>query len=639
MKNESGRSGRTYINPVYKRSFPDPFVLKHSGEYFAFCTGVWTDGRVFGVLRSPDLVTWTEIGGAMERLETDAPFYWAPEVTYHDGKFYLYYSVGNETLMELRVAVSDRPDGGYVDSGHKLTAQDFAIDAHVFTDDDGSRYLFYATDFLEHTHIGTGTVVDRMIDSFTLEGNPKPVTRARYDWQVYDPARKEKGGVRWHTVEGPFVLKRKGVYFEMFSGGNWQNTTYGVSFAMTHDLKTEDEWVQFCDGETVLPILRTLPGEVVGPGHNSVVRGPNNRELYCVYHSWTDDGRVLSIDRMDFAGDRIFIKGPTTSGQPEPYKPTIAGFAEADWTAEGSWNLNQSLAKSESGERSRLKLIRDFPYFLCEFGFQVGEGIAGFELVSSNGRIARFGFVQSGSSIVVDDGERTETIHLPGDFTPKSFNSTRIYWDGANISIELNGLPLFKTSFIAPSARLSLFAENGAVEFAGFELTEGFQDLFEDESPVGWESLSGSLLSAARDGELELSPEENSTLLITKGLAHREYESAINLRTIDYIADSADYGVIILDSEGKILFRISLSGERGRCFDAEENLLLAFTLPGWYMPQTYFQFRLLILSDSLTFEIEGTELFALPSPGTETRVAIYCTNTSVFLEMARLTVL
>ena len=97
---------RKYLNPVYPNSFPDPFVLKFRGEYFAYCTDFAADGKVFGVLRSRDLIDWQEIGGAMHRLENDAPFYWAPEVTYHNGKFYLYYSVGNETLMEIRVAVS-----------------------------------------------------------------------------------------------------------------------------------------------------------------------------------------------------------------------------------------------------------------------------------------------------------------------------------------------------------------------------------------------------------------------------------------------------------------------------------------------------------------------------------------------------
>src|SRR5688500_1954654 len=92
-----------YLNPVYSKSFPDPFVLKLGGDYYAYCTGFAPDGKVFGVLHSRDLVSWTEVGGAMEPLENSSPYYWAPEVTCDNGKFYLYYSVGNEVLMELRV--------------------------------------------------------------------------------------------------------------------------------------------------------------------------------------------------------------------------------------------------------------------------------------------------------------------------------------------------------------------------------------------------------------------------------------------------------------------------------------------------------------------------------------------------------
>jgi hypothetical protein len=29
-----------------------------------------------------------------------------------------------------------------------------------------------------------------------------------------------KGGVKWHTIEGLSVLKRKGMYYQMYSGGN-----------------------------------------------------------------------------------------------------------------------------------------------------------------------------------------------------------------------------------------------------------------------------------------------------------------------------------------------------------------------------------------------------------------------------------
>src|SRR5438270_10925840 len=134
---------RTYLNPIYNHSFPDPYVLKFRGEYFAYCTGFARDGRVFGVLHSRDLVNWTELAGAMPPVESCGPLYWAPEVTYHNGRFYLYYSTGNEILMELRVAVSDRADSDFEDVGKTLTLQDFAIDAHVFGDDDGIWYVFY----------------------------------------------------------------------------------------------------------------------------------------------------------------------------------------------------------------------------------------------------------------------------------------------------------------------------------------------------------------------------------------------------------------------------------------------------------------------------------------------------------------
>jgi GH43 family beta-xylosidase len=324
---------KIYTNPVYDASFPDPFVLRHEGEYFAFCTGHANDGRIFGMLRSSDLVSWEEMPGAMEPLAAgvaEGELYWAPEVSFYDGIFYLYYSVGNEKLMHIRVATAAEPQGPYVDAGQKLTTQDFAIDPHIFVDDDGSRHMFYATDFLEYSHIGTGTVVDRLIDPFKLAGDPRPVTRAMFDWQVYDPARKEKGGVRWHTVEGPFVLKRKNIYFEMFSGGNWQNISYGVGYAVSDSLYGDGEWAQQVDGTDTLPLLRTVPEKVIGPGHNSVVVGPNGRDLFCVYHRWQDKKRVMCIDRMDFAGgDRLFVVGPTWEPQPAPSLASAEGFEEA----------------------------------------------------------------------------------------------------------------------------------------------------------------------------------------------------------------------------------------------------------------------------------------------------------------------
>lgn len=183
MTADDRRDGEaTCLNPVYSRSCPDPFVLKHRGECWCYATGFWHDGRCFGVLHSRGLVTWRDVGGAMEPLPGGHTCYWAPEVWYENGRFLMYYSVGNGERRQIRVAVAAHPAGPFTDSGHVLTRKEFAIDARIFRDDDSTRYLYYATDFLSHTHIGTGTVCDRLLDPFTLAGEPRPVTRARYDW-------------------------------------------------------------------------------------------------------------------------------------------------------------------------------------------------------------------------------------------------------------------------------------------------------------------------------------------------------------------------------------------------------------------------------------------------------------------------
>src|SRR5438045_7476544 len=133
-----------YLNPVHPRPCPDPFVLKHLNEYWCYCTGFWHDGRCFGVLHSRDLIHWRELGGALAPLDQESTCYWAPEVCYENGLFLMYYSVGNEERMQIRVARADHPAGPFTDCGVRLTTEEFAIDPHVFADDDGTRWLFYA---------------------------------------------------------------------------------------------------------------------------------------------------------------------------------------------------------------------------------------------------------------------------------------------------------------------------------------------------------------------------------------------------------------------------------------------------------------------------------------------------------------
>lgn len=651
----------TYTNPVYPHSFPDPFVLKFCGEYFAYCTGFSPDGRVFGVLKSCDLVTWHEAGGAMRPLDHGPPFYWAPEVTYDNGKFYLYYSVGNEALMEIRVAVSEKPDGGFIDSGKILTSEEFAIDAHVFADKGGRCYLFYATDFLEYTHIGTGTVVDEMIDHFTLAGNPRPVTRAKYDWQIYDPNRAEKGGVRWHTVEGPFVIERKGIYYEMFSGGNWKNVSYGVSFAIADDIGRDEEWQQFSDGEKVFPILRTLPGKVTGPGHNCVIRGPNNRELYCVYHSWVKDERVLAIDRMDFVGKRIFISGATYTPQAAPYPPAHIDFFDAeslsgDWQANGNWSLTAGQAIAEISDDGELICRQKSAHFLCEFSLRLlaapdENSGGGFCLRSETENTLEFLICPNKGRVEITffwNGEKKEqSFDLPGDFSFNSFHLLRVEVDGAWVKVLLdeNTVRFEKTltNVSTFSSGISLRAVNMRAAFAGFALTNGFEELFApsaaaDPELCGWKKLTDAGDWRIEEQQLFLTSREAVEMIVSKGRPYKNYEFAANIRLLSHESELA-FGFLLLNDEEGMIRRFGIERESAGYYLSTEDRQNRFPLPDNFAPTNYHQFRFLCTGDTIRLQMDEIVLGEVSVPEAETRIGVFCQNSVIALDMVRLTVL
>ena len=144
---------RTYQNPVFAGDMPDPSVRKFGKYYYAFGTtgaGRMPDGRIFSMLRSENLVDWEELGGALVQPTNNHGYqYWAPEITEHRGKYYLYYAMGGvETeRFALRVGTSSKPQGPYVDAGVVLSdceSNRFTIDPFPFRDDDGQWYLFYA---------------------------------------------------------------------------------------------------------------------------------------------------------------------------------------------------------------------------------------------------------------------------------------------------------------------------------------------------------------------------------------------------------------------------------------------------------------------------------------------------------------
>ena len=102
----------------------DPFLMRHNGKYYIYCTtenseklqspnafNTEKDGRDgFYVYQSEDLVHWGNKGLCLSKENVIGDkWFWAPEVSYYNGKFYMVYSANEHPA----IAVSDSPTGPF----------------------------------------------------------------------------------------------------------------------------------------------------------------------------------------------------------------------------------------------------------------------------------------------------------------------------------------------------------------------------------------------------------------------------------------------------------------------------------------------------------------------------------------------
>lgn len=457
-----------YTNPVYPRDFPDPFVLRHGGIYYAYGTGISDDQRRFPILSSRNLVDWEPHGGALEPLDQPGlEEYWAPEVAYREGRFSMYYSTGQTENPDhhMRLAVADHPLGPWEDAGVDLTPHEiFAIDGHPFQDPaDGQWYLFYARDELEAPFAGTGIVVDRLIAMDRLEGKPRPVLRPYAEWQVFELQRAVKQGLDWYTIEGPFVLRVDGRYVCFYSGGRYENPNYGVGYA--HADHPLGPWVDDSNREAPL-ILRTIPNHVLGPGHNSVVIGPDLVSQYIVYHGWDLEGtgRYPRIDPLLWDGWRPKCDGASSDARPAPRMPDLIAWFGEEGSCAGL-ALPPGCEQTSDGvrvsERGPLTLGEPVENFVLETAASVEHPDAewGVGLGDCEVRVGR-GVLRIGG----------QEAPLPADFRPEALHHLRVRRTGSELVATLEAFPTL-TARISPDPAVPALSASAGAVFSHVALT------------------------------------------------------------------------------------------------------------------------------------------------------------------------
>lgn len=198
------------VTPVH-----DPSLIRQGNTWYSFSSdsnGTPTDAFL-NIRCSIDLTSWKNCGSVFTQippwLATAVPGagrLWAPDVSYFNGKYHIYYAGSTTGSQQSVIGLAtnttlDRSDPAYawIDNGIVLASHwgdDFnAIDPNILVDVDGRVWLTYGSYWsgIKQREIDPGTGL--------LAANST----------VYSLAQRPK--VKNDPIEGPFLIHRGGYYY------------------------------------------------------------------------------------------------------------------------------------------------------------------------------------------------------------------------------------------------------------------------------------------------------------------------------------------------------------------------------------------------------------------------------------------
>jgi beta-xylosidase len=300
------QTGKTSGIPVFEGWYADPEAIVYGNECWIFPTysDFYEKQDHFDAFSSKDLVTWEKHPSVLKKEDISwaEKAMWAPSVIHANGKYYFFFGANdiqsNEETGGIGVAVADRPEGPYKDAlGKPLIGKIIngaqPIDQFVFRDDDGTYYMYYGG----WGHCNVVKLSEDLLSLVPFE-----------DGQTYKSVTPEG------YVEGPFMMKKDGKYYFMWSEGGWTGPDYRVAYAISDS--------PFGPFKRIDTILQQDPSIANGAGHHSVIRDRKG-DYYIVYHRRPNgdthgNHRHTCIDKLEF----------DENGYIKPVKITVEGVAK-----------------------------------------------------------------------------------------------------------------------------------------------------------------------------------------------------------------------------------------------------------------------------------------------------------------------
>jgi arabinan endo-1,5-alpha-L-arabinosidase len=268
------------ITPVH-----DPVIIKAEDTYYVFCTG-----STIPIRRSTDLLRWNlsfppvaliEIPEWARKLIPGQSDIWAPDISYYNNKFHLYYAVStfgsNTSVIGLATNTTlDREDEDYewVDEGIVISSTAGSnyncIDPNLIMDADGVPWLAFGSFWtgikMRRLDFATGKLSDEDDTLYSLAQRPDPPD----------------------AIEAPFIIRKDDFYYLFVSfdfccqgAASTYHVMVGRSEAVTGPYVDRDGVEMLKGGGTQV----TFPTDRwKGPGHNAILQ--DNGVDYIVYHAY-----------------------------------------------------------------------------------------------------------------------------------------------------------------------------------------------------------------------------------------------------------------------------------------------------------------------------------------------------------------
>ncbi|MCW3107115.1 MAG: Beta-xylosidase [Segetibacter sp.] len=319
---------------------PDPSIVKIGDTYWASATtSNWMPA--YPILKSPDMVHWTTQGYIFNKLPDWADYYfWAPEITYDNGKVYVYYAAhkkgGN---LCLGIASADKPEGPYKDHGPMMCEEVGSIDAFPMRDENGRLFLVWKED---------ANSVNKPTPIWAMEMNEQRTALIGEKHELF------RNKIAWeeNLVEGVSMIKHGEYFYALYAAAGCCGVgcTYVVGVARAKKLL--GPW----EKDPVNPVLKSNE-QWICPGHGTAIE--KDGRYYFLHHAYdkktnafTGRQGLLSEFRFTPDGWVKFVNIPEPIAKPTP---VIDDFNDRTLSVNWQWSVFQKDIKYKI-KKGRLQL-------------------------------------------------------------------------------------------------------------------------------------------------------------------------------------------------------------------------------------------------------------------------------------------